>query len=238
MGRGRSSSGGSSRGSSSSSSRGGSRSSWSRGSSRSSWGSSRHTTVVIGGGGHSYHTGSAASTRIVPAVILFIFGTIITIFSFLMLVDRLSYGSTYGTCLDNDYLGGWYYTSYSYTVDDRDYVNRSEEGWEFPEVKGNTVKIYYKKSNPNIITEKEPAGIVGCVAAFLVATGLNAGGVALVIAHVKAKKKENDVAVSNTTSLSTEAHIEPESTHTVCSYCGGIYLKTAQKCPHCGASKH
>ncbi|MBR6779275.1 MAG: hypothetical protein IKM43_03940 [Clostridia bacterium] len=239
MSRGSSSS--SSRGSSSSSSRGSSRSSWSssRGSSR-SWGSSNHTTVIIGGSGGHY---SGKANPIAWIVILFLIGLMSFTFGVSLASDSNQYGKVYAECVDNDYIGGWYYTTYEYTVNGKEYESRSEEGWEFPETEGKTVEIFYLKDNPNIITEKEPSG--SGVGAVLIVVGLICIGVGVLIIVHQVKKKKKAKAEQTTDSQSTtdtEPTILDETTKQEeqfvrCSYCGSKYDKTATSCPKCGASR-
>ena len=115
--RGSSSSGGSSRGSSSwgSSSRG-----WSSSSRR--WSSGRtHNTVIIGGHRH-YHDGGSSSgggqgIPIFIGIVFLIFGVLMSGLSIHSFIQYNKYDTVLARCVDNTYIGGWYYTTYEYTVD-------------------------------------------------------------------------------------------------------------------------
>ena len=132
MGRGRSSSGGS-RGSSSS---GGSRgfSSGSRGRSTSSFSSSRwrstptRSTVIIGGynsGNHHRSVNSGIAPLIFMAIIFLLFGLFPFVMGTSIIVKANKYSSVQAVCIDNNYSGGWYYTTYEYTVKGIEYENES-----------------------------------------------------------------------------------------------------------------
>ena len=245
MGRGRSSSSrGMSRGSSSS--RGFSRSSSStnRGSSRSSYGHSSstgrwsvvrtnttyHNSTSFGGG---YHHTSPFSLNVVFAVLFFIFSIPFLIPSIFAVSDAMQYRSVKAVCIDNSYTSGWYYSIYDYTVQGKDYVSRSSEGWELPEEVGKTVKIYYSVSDPSEITENKPftLGDVALVFLTLVFNGL---GAMFVVFAVKIKKKEHSEVMSATSSSDNVSTTEND---VKCMYCGSKYSKNLDACPKCGASR-
>ena len=241
MSRGRSSSG--SRGSSFSSSRGSSRSSsrgFSRSGSRSSGyrnHSSRHTTVFVGGGGYyddgSRVTGKAGGGLLIFMSIFFLlFGGLALIFGVDMISDSLKYDSVLGTCISNRDRDGWYYTTYSYTVDGYNYVNESIEGWELEETIGKTVTIYYLKDNPNVITENKPEGAGTGIVVLVFSLVFLGAGVLLIVTGVKQIKKEKNkkVAEVNVGTEKVEEKIR-------CLYCGSKYDSKLSSCPKCGASK-
>jgi len=233
MGRGRSSSGGSSRGSSfGGGSRGRSRSSvsFSRGS---RWGHSHHHTTVIVGGGHHhghYHGEASLGTFIFMAVIFILFGLGALGFGISLFVEAGKYSSVQATCLDNERVNGWYYTTYEYSVKGTEYVNRSNEGWEFAEDEGAVVTIYYLKSDSNEITEERPGSIAGGIGLTVFALIFIGVGGLLIHQGVKSKKKvaqtQPDGAIE-----------EKVETHNKCPYCGSKYNKSSDSCPKCGASK-
>lgn len=244
MGRGRSSSG-SSRGFSSSGSRG--RSSWSSSSSHSRGGlrTSSRTTVIIGGGynrgvssysGGSYNGGTSRTASIVLGIIFAIFGSIIMIPGFIQCSQYFKYDTTTAVCVDNVYSHGWYYTLYDYSVDGKFYNDiRSNQGWEFAEDVGATVKIYYLKSDPSEISEDCPVSLVDGL--WLVGFGVIFGGVgiAVLVSGIKKHKKSGNAEFDNV-EISSSRTLD-ESPHTYCSYCGAKYDKHLNSCPKCGAGK-
>ena len=240
MSRGRSSSGGS-RGSSSSGSRGSS--SWSsRG--RSSWSSSRsastihrsgnRTTIIYSDGSH----GSSGSGSPVIAWIVGIMFIIVGIGLFFGSIGTFSqsfkYDEVSATCIENDYYGGWYYTTYRYYINGNEYISESNQGWEEPERLNKVVTIYYEKDNPYEISEENPADASGAGIMFvcsLVTIGL--GALPIVIA-VKSKKSSSQVS-SDESEQTPQVETKPE--FNVCPYCGSKYDLTATSCPKCGAGK-
>lgn len=241
MSRGRSSSGGS-RGSSSSSSRGSS--SWSsRG--RSSWSSSSRSTSTIHRSGNrttiiysnsSY--GSSGSGGSVGAWILGILFIMVGIGLFFgsigTFAQSFKYDEVGATCIENDYDGVWYYTTYRYYVNGNEYVSESNQGWEFPEVKGAHVTIYYEKNNPYEISEENPADAGAAGIMFfcsLVTIGL---GALPIIITVKNKKRSSQVSSAES---EPAPPVESKPEFNVCQYCGGKYDITATSCPKCGAGK-
>ena len=228
MGRGRSRSGSSSFGGS----RGSSRSSVSR-HSRSGIGHSHHHTTVFVGGHGGVHVGTGGpGTFIFMAIIFIFFGLMALGFGIGMFAEAGRYASVKATCVKNEEVHGWYYTTYEYKVDGTEYENRSNEGWEFPEDVGAVVTIYYLKSDPNEITEERPGNIgagIGLTVFSLIFIG--AGG--LLISQA-VKRKGNIGTQSNNETTTNNEKIE---TYNKCPYCGSKYNKSSDSCPKCGASK-
>lgn len=231
MGRGRSSSSGGSRGSSFSSSSRGRSSSSSRGRIHTG---GHHTTVIIGGHHHSHGRASKASV-ISGGIVCLVIGVIVLIASICGVVDANKYASVKGTCLKNEYSGGWYYTTYEYVVKGKNYVNRSNEGWEFPEDVGKTVTIYYEKDNPNNITEEKP-GMGGGVllAVSLIGLTFTTIGVICIVNGIKMKREE-EIAEGYSNSSTSSSSVEEK--FTTCAYCGSKYKSELSSCPKCGAGK-
>lgn len=241
MSRGRSSSSG--RGSSSSSSRGSSSSSGMRSSSwrsggRRNWHSS-HRTVIFWGNGSG---GGPASIKalLVTGIFLFIFGGIILCCMLPAFFNGFKYAEVEAKCISNQERNSWYYTTYEYEVDGIEYVNESDEGWEFPETVGKTVTIYYLKDNPDFITELNP-GLEGGDFVFVI-TGLAfvVTGVVLIVLYNKKKKLQNQgQETENSTSEGIgEQQNQSQSSNMVrCIYCGCRYDGTKSECPSCGAKK-
>ena len=238
MGRGRSSFGGSSRGSSSwgGSSRGSS--SWSR-SSRSS--GSRNTVIIWnGGGGNSYYSegGSSPKNKLPMAVFMCIICCFISIvFIFLgcnVLSEASLYSEVLATSVDNTKSGSYYYTTYEYIVDGRFYRNKSQEGWEFPEIKGKNVVIYYLESNPNVISEENPADLGLGILVIVCGLGFAAGGIISLVVTIVKKKKATANDVVDGGKKEALSSIEEESR---CPYCGAKYSSSLGSCPKCGAGK-
>lgn len=224
MGRGRSSSS-SSRGRSSSGSRGGS--SRSSGSSRSIsyiGGHRSHTTVIVGGGGH-FSSGSSRFNNIFAAIVLIIIGLFPLSIGISGFIRNGAYAKTTGTCIDNTYSMGWYYTTYVYTVDGIDYINRSNEGWEFEEVIGKSVKIYYLKSDPNEITELLPTDTAQNLIIFFIGVAFITPAIIMIV--ITLKKKDKDKL----------EELEPEQKVKICQYCGSKFTDDDISCRNCGAGK-
>ena len=240
MGRGRSSSGGS-RGSSSSGSRGSS--SWSsRGSS--SWGGSRMSRHVHVSGGRTtviYRDSSGGSSGSGSPVVAWIVGIMFIIVGIGVLFGGIGsffssfkYEEVQATCLDNDYRGGWHYTTYRYYVNNNEYVSESNQGWEYPESVGKIVTIYYEKNNPYEISEENPASSDG--AGIMIIVGLFTIGLGALPIVITVKSKKNSSQVSSDESEQTP-QVETKPEFNVCPYCGSKYDLTATSCPKCGAGK-
>ena len=231
-----------SRGRSSSSSRGGS-SSRGRSSSRSLSRSSR--SIRSSGGvsfsfgyhhhdhhnhhGHGGYVSLGKTGSIILAIVFIFFGLMLAAFGATALVKRMQYGKVDATCIDNDYIDGWYYTTYTYEVDGVNYTSMSSEGWELSEIEGKTVTIYYLKSNPNQITELSPSNNKGILLLFgLIFTG---AGVLVIVVKLKNKNKAADeVEESNENSSIVTDSNEKVS----CSYCGTKVSNDKTSCPNCG----
>ena len=187
-----------------------------------------HITIL-----HPYHHTSPFSLNVVFAVLFFIFSIPFLIPSIFAVSDAMQYRSVKAVCIDNSYTSGWYYSIYDYTVQGKDYVSRSSEGWELPEEVGKTVKIYYSVSDPSEITENKPftLGDVALVVLTLVFNGL---GAMFVVFAVKIKKKEHSEVMSATSSSDNVSTTEND---VKCMYCGSKYSKNLDACPKCGASR-
>ncbi|MBQ9795738.1 MAG: hypothetical protein IJW36_02075 [Clostridia bacterium] len=237
MGRGSSSSGGGSRGGSfgGGSSRGMSRSSFN---SRSShhWGRSHHhTTVIVGGHGHHYHGSGSPWIGVIVGAIFVLVGLFCVFGGFGQLFKSNDYASVSAKCIDNDYVSGWYYTTYEYTVNGTDYTNRSIEGWELPEDVGRYVTIYYLKSDPNVITEENPNDKAG--AGIMIVVGFICAGMGAIpmVICIKALKQKKTTDTNAGESASVEQPKEEPTNK--CPYCGARYKKSSDSCPKCGASR-
>lgn len=248
MGRGRSSSGGGSRGFSSSGSRGMSRSSSrgmsrssSRGMSRSSSGSSYShrsrrshsgTHITIRGGGGS----GGVIVPLIVGIIFMLVGSFTVVMGIVQCFGGIGYSTVNARCVRNDYIDGWYYTTYEYTVDGIDYTNRSQEGWERPEENiGGIIEIYYLKEDPNIITEKDPGNIGESIAIVIfgvIFAGLGSLPVIITIKQLKQARSNHGDPIS-ISSTNTSA---PQTKR--CAYCGSQYSASSSNCPHCGANRN
>ena len=237
MGRGRSSSGGGSRGGSSwgGSSRGSS--SWSSGSRMRTrvHSSGGRTTIIYSDGSHGNGSGGL--------IIVFIFGIIFCLvgaFAFCggigNIIKSLQYDSVYAVCVDNEYRGGWYYTTYSYEIDGNYYINQSNQGWELPEDKGVSVKIYYEKNNPAEISEDNPSPIGEGIMITIGGLLFIGFGTFPIILSIKEKKKLKNVEA--TTSQPSVINEPVKEDKNICPYCGTKYDKDLSSCPKCGASNN
>jgi len=248
MGRGRSSSGGS-RGSSFSSSRGSSSSSRRSSSSSRGWSSGTRwggvrtystigsTTYYSGGGSSSGSSSGSSKVALTIAGVIFIVMALITLGAgFSIINDSNDYATTQGTAISNTYTGGWYYTTYDYTVDGQDYTSTSDEGWELPETVGKTVTIYYLKDNPYVITEKETQSTGASGILIIVGVVFGVIGIVLVVSAAKMKKETKVASETTTTEINTPS--EKTSNDIICPYCGSKYNASLNSCPKCGAGKH
>ncbi|MBE7074521.1 MAG: hypothetical protein E7376_00855 [Clostridiales bacterium] len=200
-----------------------------RGSSRSSsFGSSRHGIFIVGG--HKCTTGALFCGAIIT---LFIgFCAIIGAISSISIKD--DYSEVVGQCVENTYSDGWYYSTYQYTIEGVNYENTSEEGWEYPEIIGKQVVIFYLISNPNIITEKDPVGnIPATIIAAIVLFAL--GGFVLYLAIKQYKKNKEVKNIQEKKDFQVGLNIPKDIE---CRYCGGNYKENLNTCPHCGAAKN
>ena len=222
MGRGSSSGGG--RGWSSSSGRG-----WS-----SSRGHGSHTTVIIGG--TRYYGGGYGRRSLVPTIVIcFIMAAIVIFAGIGLIISNMSYGTVNGTAVSNRDSGVGYYTTYTYTIDGKDYVNESDVGWEYSEDIGKVVTLYYEKDNPNVITEENPKTPVSAVVlVFVIGISFGVGAIVALKVHINRKNSSDDSSLDSGNYSNPEP--SKESTKTRCPYCGTKY--TGSTCPKCGASNY
>lgn len=236
------------RGRSSSSSRGRSSFGGGRGRSSTSRRSVRHggrTTIIIGGNNHYSNGRTTKAGCIAGGIICLLLGIVVFVAIISGIVDANRYASVKGTCISNEYAGGYYYTTYSYEVDGKSYINRSDVGWELAEDEGKVVTIYYEKDNPNNITEEKPGmgpGViiaVSCISLIFISFGI-----ALIINGIKMKNVEENaggLSQEETEMEEQEIPIAPaapqEPQEVQCSYCGSKYKKSLSSCPRCGAGK-
>jgi hypothetical protein len=164
------------------------------------------------------------------SVIFMLFGIMGLCFGIGLIAEACKWDSTLGTCLSNEKMHGWYYTTYSYQVDGTPYVSRSNEGWEFPEDENAEVTIYYLKSDPNEITEERPGSIAGGIGLFVFASIFVGAGVLLLKTAKKAKGKVSESLNSSPVEAKTDSKIK-------CAYCGSKYDSNLNSCPKCGAGK-
>lgn len=208
-----------------SSSSGRGRSSGGRGSS-----SSGRRSSYSSGGSHShtrYYSSNNFNNKtgyVILSIVFLIFGFAANVVSIMGFVENSKYGKTIGVCTDNTFSLGWYYSTYSYSVDNNLYINTSSEGWEYPESVGKTVTIYYLKSNPNEITEKLGTSLETAIIFNIMSLGLIVGSIVFaVLAENVVKKKKNK-------------YKEIEEMSIKCTYCGTKLKKDSHSCPNCGAS--
>ena len=199
-------------------------------SSFSSGGRHSHATVFIGGGGHHrYGSGNVRPGMFIFMAIFFIvMGMIPVVLGINYIAERFKYDSVNAECVLNDKVSGWYYTTYKYEVDGKEYRNRSEEGWEFPEEVGKIVEIYYLKSNPNVITEKRP-GSLGGIGLLLVGLIFVGAGGLLILGIKQSNKLKNG-------NENKSAYSQPKA-ESRCQYCGAKIGDDENSCSKCGASR-
>ena len=160
---------------------------------------------------------------------------------FLIMLIYCAYITGYGTVMgkavsyDEYYSFGetYYYTSYEYTVDGKEYSAESQLGWTNLYPMGYEYELYYSRSNPYEIYEVEgksdlPNGQYGFVF-FAIVVGV----VLIVIAITGVKKYVVDEAATQAYQKEQEMKL-PEG-KTRCKYCGSVSEETESKCPSCGA---
>lgn len=231
MGRGSSSSGGSSRGSSSSG--------FSRGSSSRSYRSSSSSrSYHYHSSSHSsnYDSNSSNNGSGTSKVVLIIFGIIfliISVFSVSSIISDLGemgkYQSISAKSVKNTYLNGWYYTTYTYEINNIEYENMSQVGWEEPELLNRNITIYYKIDDPNYITEEKPADLFSSIVGIVICSGIGIVAIIILVKAFKIKKEKEKIEQTITKEL--------DSKEFICKYCGSNYSKDLTSCPNCGANK-
>lgn len=189
----------------------------------------------MGGRGYYGHRSHGRlNSLILPIIFLTIFATMFTFAGIMLLQGTLKYDSTKGVAVSNRYSGTWHYTTYEYTVDGKDYVRESEEGWELPEEIGKTVTIYYLKDNPESITEKEPTPIFAGILVLVVGVGVAVGVVFMIKSEIDRRKKRK---AEETSGADTSQQSSATASKTVtCPYCGTRHSKNSPSCPSCGSA--
>ena len=231
MGRGSSSSSGGSRGSSSSGgfSRGSSSRSYRSSSSRSYHYDSTSSSYDYNSNSSNNGSGSSKVGLIIVGVI-FLLVSIIAVTSIISNMSNIGkYKSVTATSIKNTYLNGWYYTTYTYEIDNVEYENMSQVGWEEPEILYRNITIYYKIDDPNYITEEKPADLTSSIISLVICSGIGIGTIFIFVKVAKSKKEKEEIEESIKKELT--------STEVICRYCGSNYNKDLTSCPNCGANK-
>ena len=173
----------------------------------------------------------------------------------------------YATCVSNEYEYSYpdsaffYYSTYSYTVNGRQYEAKSKIGWDKPEEIGKSVKIRYLKSDPTYIIENEyyleeiDGGnskyimlAIGIIALVVVVGSI----IFAIVSASKAKKAEaaldKEVLASNAQQSNSNGSAQSGEVFDMnefkkgatkkCEYCGSTYSAKLDKCPNCGASNN
>lgn len=173
----------------------------------------------------------------------------------------------YATCVSNEYEYSYpdsaffYYSTYSYTVNGRQYEAKSKIGWDMPEEIGKRVEIRYLKSDPTYIIENEyyleeiDGGnskyimlAIGIIALVVVVGSI----IFAIVSASKAKKAEaaldKEVLASNAQQSNSNGSAQSGEVFDMnefkkdatkkCEYCGSTYSAKLDKCPNCGASNN
>ena len=173
----------------------------------------------------------------------------------------------YATCVSNEYEYSYpdsdffYYSTYSYTVNGRQYEAKSKIGWDKPEEIGKRVEIRYLKSDPTYIIENEyyleeiDGGnskyimlAIGIIALVVVVGSI----IFAIVSASKAKKAEaaldKEVLASNAQQSNSNGSAQSGEVFDMnefkkdatkkCEYCGSTYSAKLDKCPNCGASNN
>ena len=191
-----------------------------------------HTTVFVGSHGHHRHDGGSGSpiVAIIVGALFVIVGIGVLFGGFAQL---FKYGTVDAKCVLNEKSNSYYYSTYEYTIDGKDYRNRSMQSWEFEEEINKVVEIYYDKNNPNKIYEECPtskgeAALI-IVGGFVFAA-IGSLPVFLGIKQLKGAKSGNGAELGSSPAA--------QETHTRCQYCGAKFNKNSDSCPKCGAGKN
>ena len=142
------------------------------------------------------------------------------------------YGKVYGTYVGNDYKYGYYYSSYTYTVDGTLYNRESKVGWTLLEPID--AELYYLKSDPNVIYETEARSDMPSTNALYIFLAVFFGFVTIVTYAVGVYKLEIDPAYVEEQKRQEEA--KQMEGKRKCPYCGTIMDVKETKCPNCGSS--
>ena len=173
----------------------------------------------------------------------------------------------YATCVSNEYEYSspdsdyFHYSTYSYTVNGRQYEAKSKIGWDMPEEIGKRVEIRYLKSDPTYIIENEyyleeiDGGsskyimlAIGIIALVVVVGSI----IFAIVSASKAKKAEaaldKEVLASNAQQSNSNGSAQSGEVFDMnefkkdatkkCEYCGSTYSAKLDKCPNCGASNN
>lgn len=207
----------------------------SRGSSGSSVGRSgsgrvHHRTTIFVGGRH-HGEGGSPWIGIIVGLIFAVVGLSVSVMG---VTNIFKYGTVSATVVANEQKGAYYYTTYNYTVDDKNYTNRSMQSWEFEEDK-DVVTIYYLKSDPNKIYEEAPT--TKGEAAIMIVFGLIFAGGGAAAFLVCFKEIKNKINKSSKGESDIEKSTSREESTRTCAYCGTKYNKNSSSCPKCGAGK-
>ena len=204
--------------------------------------SHRGTTILVGGSyrhGGRYHGSGSPWVGVIVGAIFLITGFFIVIGGFVSLFSSSNYLPIEARYVDCDEgRGGWYYRTYTYTIDGTDYTNRSMQSWEFADLNdiGKVFEIYYLESDPNKIYEEIPEENDVSENVVIIFSGLVCGGIgalALVLCLKDIKKKKE----TNNSGSTTNKEVIKEQTDTKCPYCGSRYNKNSNNCPKCGAGR-
>ena len=168
----------------------------------------------------------------------------------------------YATCVSNEQEpDDFFYSTYSYTVNGRQYEAKSKIGWDMPEEIGKRVEIRYLKSDPTYIIENEyyleeiDGGnskyimlTIGIIALVVVVGSI----IFAIVSASKAKKAEaaldKEVLASNAQQSNSNGSAQSDEVFDMnefkkdatkkCEYCGSTYSAKLDKCPNCGASNN
>lgn len=220
----------------------------------------------------SYRAYSKASSGIYTALILaficLIIGGMFLGFGVKAINQANEYSDAiYATCVSNEYEYSYpdsdffYYSTYSYTVNGRQYEAKSKIGWVMQEEIGKRVEIRYLKSDPTYIIENEyyleeiDGGnskyimlAIGIIALVVVVGSI----IFAIVSASKAKKAEaaldKEVLASNAQQSNSNGSAQSGEVFDMnefkkdatkkCEYCGSTYSAKLDKCPNCGASNN
>ena len=187
-----------------------------------------------------------------------IFACLFVLFFSLALANNneRSYGTIIGTAtvVDSAYMYGdkYYYTTYNFVLDGKEYSTESQIGWtQLPDIPigkeddidyvlqyylGKQFELYYLKDNPYVIYEIEEGlenlpsqnsgYIIGSIFMFIVAVSIFAIGIN--------RTEEDTEYAKEYERLLQEQELKREN-KLLCKYCGTKVDKDIHKCPSCGA---
>ena len=211
-------------------------------------GGSGSSSNSSGGAGPQYKRVRNQKATIIACAIMLAIAITFIVLSMVFTFDRV-YAQTTATATDYDYKFGYYYTTYDFSLNGKEYSVESKVGWtklEHMEGKAYTeenietyylhkdYQVYYKISDPYTIYEVEAKADMPSTNAIYIFLAVFFIFITIITYAVGIYKLELDPAYINEQKRQQEAK-EMEGKRR-CPYCGTIMDAKESKCSNCGAS--